>query len=283
MQPARDPVPRDAGGDAAGAAVAMMRLHGASGDLPPRPLALFAAERLWGEGFLAPGSGQETAENAVPLGLTANTRLLLLGSGLGGPARALAAAGSYVVGFEADPGLRALAAAFPATGLETRVEYAGWDPLDPAFPPRCAHHALAMEPLRGRSPEPLLVALAGGLKPRGQLVLTELVAGQAAPDAALAAWIAAEGRAPAIPGEAQLTRALGRVGFAVRSVEDISERHVKLVKRRSQAALRSLDQERPDAAVARALLAEGERWRLRLSLIEGGQLTLCRWHAVASL
>lgn len=269
--------------DKGSAPAALLQLHGATGTRPPCSPQVMAAERLWGDGFLSPGGDQETLEHAAALGLAGNARLLLLGSGLGGPARALAAAtGSFVLGYEADPGLRALAAAHATSGLETRVEYAAWDPQQPAFPARVAHHALAMEPLRGLAPEPLLVALAAGLKPRGHLVMAELVAGPKPPDTALAAWCAMEGRPVAIPGEAQLTRAMERLGFAVRAVEDVSERHVVRVRRRSHAALRSLDADRPDAVIARALLAEGERWRLRLSLIEGGQLTLCRWHAAAT-
>ncbi len=265
------------------ALAARLRLQATLGEAVARPPAVVAAERLWGEGFLAPGGRTEVLEHASTLGLSANTRLLLLRSGLGGPARALAlATGCTVLALEADPALRALAAAHPATGLEARVEHAGWDPTAPDLPARAAHHVLAMEPLRGLPPEPLLASLAGAVKPRGHLVLVELVAGTAAPDGAFEAWWTLEERGPLLPGEAQLTRAMGRLGFAVREVEDVSERHATLVTRRSQAALRSLDQERPDAAGARVLLTEAERWRLRLSLLEGGQVTLRRWHAVAT-
>ena len=135
------------------------------------------AEALWGEGFLLPGGGAEVLRLAAPLGLSAASSLLLIGAGSGGPPRRIAEQfGVWVTGYEANARLAALAnARSQGAGLGRRAQVEPWDPSAPKFPRRYFHHGLAIEALRGASPEPLLAAAAKALKPGGQLVLLETV------------------------------------------------------------------------------------------------------------
>ena len=99
------------------------------------------------------------------------------------------------------------------------------------FPLHYYHHGMALEPLRGVRPEPTLAALSLALKPGGQLVLVELVADLKldAADPMVAAWSRLDHRPPEpeVPSELTVTRVLGRLGFDVRIVEDISRRHMQ--------------------------------------------------------
>jgi SAM-dependent methyltransferase len=251
----------------------------------PWPAARIAmAEALWGEGFLLPGGPEEVMRLARPLGVSAAATLLMLGAGLGGPPVAIASKlGAWVSGFESDPALLVRARVRAArAGLGKRVAIEDWSPERPAFRAGYFHHALAIEPLRGAPPEPVLAAMAQAVKPTGQLVLTELVADASLDpiDRALLRWAALEGRGAALPSEFAITRGLGRLGFEVRVVEDVSARQASLAMSGWRAAIRALSDTRPSRADAAVLVREAEAWLLRLRLIRTGGMRLMRWHAI---
>jgi hypothetical protein len=249
---------------------------------PPARIAV--VESLWGEGFLFPGGEEETLRLVKPLGLSPAATLLLLGAGPGGPARAIASKlGVWVSGFETDPDLAALAMErCTRAKLGRRAQTEMWYPSSPFFRTGYYHHALGLEPLRGAAPEPVLSAVAQALKPPGQFVLLEAVAGpDAGPgDPHLAAWARLERRPAELPTEITVTRTLGRLGFDVRVTEDASARHASHVLRGWQGAVRRMAEGRPSPEQAAILVAEAELWLLRLRLIRTGRLRLIRWHAI---
>lgn len=242
------------------------------------------AEGLWGQGFLLPGGESEILRCVRQLGVSGSGSLLLIGAGPGGPACAIARElGIWVSGFEADPILTAFATERALqSGLGKRVQIDGWDPADPAFRIGAYHHALALEPLRGARAEPVLAAIAEALKPTGHFVLQETVGNLPSqePDSDLAAWARLENRGPELPSEDSITRILGRLGFEVRRVEDVSERHTHLAVLGWRLALRGIGQKRPSPLHAALLVREAELWFRRLQLLQAGQLSLVRWHAV---
>ena len=255
------------------------------------PAPVWPAERLaitgalWGEGFQTPGGETEILRLAKPLGLSAASSLLLLGCEAGGPPCAITRKlGSWVNGFEADPALAAAATALVThANLTRRIKVEAWDPADPAFRPRFHHHGLALEPLRGAAPEPVLAAVSESLKPAGHLMLTELVADHAfdPAHAAVTAWSAIERRDPvALPSETAITRTLSRLGFDVRVVEDISDRHVQAALAGWRGAVRRMEDDRPPPAALMHHVREAELWLLRLRLFRRGWLRLMRWHAI---
>lgn len=251
---------------------------------PPQRLAI--AELLWGEGFIGPGGAEEVLRLARPLGGSSATSLLLLGGGSGGPPRALAdGMGMWVHAVEADPALAAAATARCAQGGSARrISVAGWMPDDPSFRPRAYHHAIAIEPLRGAAPVPILTALAEALRPGGHVMLTELVADLPLPidDRAASVWAQREGRTTLdVPGERDITRALGRLGFDVRVTEDLTARHVHLALLGWRVLVRTLARDRPSAAHAAWIVHEAELWMHRIALLRAGRLRLLRWHAIA--
>ncbi len=226
------------------------------------------AEALWGEGFLWPGGADEIRRLTAPFGLTAAHSLLLVGAGTGGPARLLAAdLGAWVSGFEADSDLVALANVRLQRGvtpLSKRATMALWLPDAPAFTARGFHHALAIDAFGGPDPEGALAAIAGAVKPGGQVMIVQSVAGGAG---------GAEARRIAV--------GLKRAGCDVRVVEDETARHASQVLQGWKQLVRSLRGSRLTPVEAAALVAEAERWLLRLHRIREGRLHLLRWGAIA--
>jgi hypothetical protein len=246
-----------------------------------------AVEALWGSGFTAPGGAPETLRLASPLGLSQNVTLLLVGGGLGGPAEAIAASyGAWVDSVEADPELAAIAEQRRAShAAARRMTVATWDRDRPAFRHRSAHHAMALESLRGARLEPLLDGLAAALRPHGQIVMTELIAESPAPDndREFAAWCRLENRGPDMPSLNAVTSALTSRHFDVRVVEDVSDRHVSATLAGWRSAVKAMAAgPRPEPVEAGILVTEAELWLLRIRLMRRLGLRLLRWHAVGT-
>jgi hypothetical protein len=242
------------------------------------------AEALWGEGFLCPGGAAETLRLAKPMGLSAASSLLLVGAGSGGSTRSIATSlGVWVSGFEANHRLAALASERSVrAGLGRRAQVETWDPLAPKFPLHYYHHGMALEPLRGARPEPTLAAVSLALKRGGQLVLVELVADLKldAADPMVAAWTRLDHRTPDVPSELTITRVLGRLGFDVRIVEDISRRHMQQSVAGWLTAVQAMEDTRPTLHELALVVKEAELWLERYRLLRAGRLRLVRWHAI---
>lgn len=243
---------------------------------------LAVSDALWGGGYMSPGGEAEVLRLAKPLGLSEACSVLLLGCGTGGAACCLAEDfGAWVSGFESDPALvEAATRRCAAAGLAKRARIAPWDPAAPRFAARYYHHALALEPLRHASVDSVLPALAGALRPGGNLVLTDVVGGDATMDGtALAAWLRAEHRGMPPPASA-VTRTLTDLGFDVRVAEDITQRHVELMARGWSDLVRGIGPARPTPARAAHLVAEAEIWLQRARVMRAGRVRLMRWHAI---
>jgi SAM-dependent methyltransferase len=245
---------------------------------------LDVADALWGKGFQFPGGAAETLHLAKPLGLSSASSLILVGAGSGGPPCAIAdKLGVWVTGFESDPAL-AFAAAEHSTrvGLGKRAQIVRWDPSHPDFQHNQFHHGIALEPLRDAQPEATLAALAQALKPGGQLVLMETVADTPLDlkDPIAAGWARLERCRPDLPSEIGITRIMGRLGFDVRIVEDVSQRHMRQALVGWRRVVRAMEHAPPSPRDAAQLVREAELWLLRMRLLRTRMLRLVRWHAI---
>ena len=258
-----------------------------SGGGTPWPAARLAlVDQLWGRGFIFPGGEAETLRLTRPLGTSAATSLLLVGVGSGGPASAVTRnLGAWVTGMDNDPSLLAAARGLISRSqLSRKVSIKAWDPAGPDFGIKSHHHCLALEPLHGERPEPILAALTQGLKPGGHLVMTELTAETplSMADPTVRRWASLERRDPAsMMSGVAITRMLGRVGLDIRIAEDISDRHVGDAILGWRVMLRELQDQKPGRQQAALLIAEAELWLLRRRLIKEGRLKMMRWHAIS--
>lgn len=250
---------------------------------PPSRLAVTNA--LWGEGFQFPGGELETLRLARPLGLSAASSLLLVGAGSGGPPCSVANhMGVWVTGYETDATLAALASERSIrSGLGRRATIESWDPDAPDFGHSYFHHGMAFEPLGDANPESVLTAIVAGLKPGGQLTLIQTVADIPLDpqDPVVEGWARLEfRRSISPPTPAAVTRMLGRLGFDVRIVEDISSRHMQQALFGWRRVVGDLEQVKLTARQAGPLVTEAERWLLQLRLFQAGKLRRVRWHAI---
>jgi cyclopropane fatty-acyl-phospholipid synthase-like methyltransferase len=245
---------------------------------------LAIVDALWGEGFTFPDGEQETLRLAMPLTLTKETSLLLLGAGAGGPPCCIATQlGAWVTAFEADADLAAVATERSTrAGLGRRAEIKTWLPAEPNFSRRSFHHALALEALPAEAPGPVLNAIFRALQPGGQLMMVNLVADHPLDptDEAVAAWSRLARRAPIVPSQRSITGALARLGFDVRITEDISLRHMQQALHGWHTLIRDMRVQRPAPAMAMLVVQEAELWLRRLSLMRAHQIRLVRWHAI---
>ncbi len=250
---------------------------------------LRVAEHLWGKGYVTAGGGREAKHLATPIGLSSAATVLLLGAGAGGIADLLVREfGAWVAGYEADPQLLAAAAEhvrLAGAAVAKRATMASLDPLAPSFQAGFCHHAVVLDAIRAAPIEPLLGAVSLALKPHGQIVMAEFVA--TAPldpaDPAIATWCRLEGRAPGLHSEPGVTRALARLGFDVRVVEDISARHMQLALLGWKDLVRGMGGAKPAPAEATAIVHEAELWTRRIRLMHGGVIRLVRWHALGAI
>lgn len=259
---------------------------GVVGVWPPSRLAL--ANRLWGSGFILPGGEIEILRLVRPLGAAPANSLLIVGAGSGGPAVAVTRNfGAWVTALDHDPSLVAAARGFTSKAqLTTKIRIEAWAPSDPVFAPKSHHHCLALEPLNGAQPEPILDGLARALRHGGQLVMTELTADTPlnVNDPTVARWAALERRDPfTLVSGLAITRMLARVGLDVRVAEDVSARHLEQAMLGWRVLLRDLEGARPPRQEAAQMVAEAELWLLRRRLMRDGRLRMMRWHAMSRL
>jgi hypothetical protein len=253
------------------------------------PSRLLVAERLWGKGYVTAGGGREAKHLATPIGLSSAATVLLLGAGAGGIAELLVRDfGAWVVGYEADPQLLAAAidhVRLAGAAVAKRATIDPLDPLAPSFRANFCHHAVVLDAIRAAPMEPLLGAVSLALKPHGQIVMAEFVATTALDpaDPAIAAWCRLEGRSAGLHSEPGITRALARLGFDVRVVEDISARHMQLALRGWKGMVHGMGGVRPFPAEAAALVHEAELWTRRIRLMHDGVIRLVRWHALGAV
>ena len=89
-----------------------------------------------------------------------------------------------------------------------------------------------------------------------------------------------EHRPLTLPTEATITRLMGRIGFEVRMVEDLSRRHMQLAVLGWKAALKQMREQKPSPGEAEHLVAAAEHWLSRVKLMREKKIRLLRWHAI---
>lgn len=250
----------------------------------PRPAAppIIWGARLWGPGFELPGGADEIRRLAALLPLSSDHRLLLGGRGMTGAATVISGERRCPISVLVTPEQA------PQTNLgeittaqRERVTLERWSADQPAFARR-HHHALLVEAGHlGALPAPLIAATAAGLYQQAEIVMVELVQGSRQPERGLRdRWLFLEGR-PAPRPEAEYAAAFAKAGFRVNVTEDMAERHALAARRAWAQVVESVvaSRPRPPKADLARMVAEIEKWLLRLRLLEDGAIRMLRWHA----
>jgi ubiquinone/menaquinone biosynthesis C-methylase UbiE len=259
------------------------RVDGA--DQPPLDK-LVLAQWLWGAGFHIPGGEEHVLELVKPFALNPAMSMLDVAAGLGGPARAFSNTFKiYLTAYERDPAVAKLGAEMSTLqGMSKHAPVTHFDPE--TFELRPA----ALDCILGRQAtytladkERFLTMLAHGLKPRGQLMLTEFVVDtQAADKPEFKAW---ERRQPAPPPQlwtlAQYTLCLTKLGFDIRITEETTARYRSLILQGWAQLLHHADLRGMPRKHVAAIINEAESWMYTIAALDSGALKLFRLYALA--
>ena len=156
---------------------------------------LDVAEKLWGEGFVSPGSEDYLPTLVKPLGLNPAMSVLDLGAGLGGTTRLMAKQfGAWVTGLESSPLLvKAGMERSYKLGLVRQAPIQAYDPEAFRYPKRVDAVFAKEAFFTVIDKAGLLDNLVVVLKPRGQVLFTDYVTDPGGLESpALASWAARE-------------------------------------------------------------------------------------------
>jgi len=165
-----------------------------------------------------------TDELAALAGITADLHVLDVGSGIGGPARHLAALhGCRVTGIDLTAEfVRAATALSRRVGLADRVSFVAGDALDLPFPAASFDVAWTQHAAMNIADRPRLYAeMHRVLRPGGRLALQDVLAGAGGPSHFPVPW-ARRPEDSFLVDEAMQRRLLVEAGFAVREWRDVT-------------------------------------------------------------
>lgn len=234
-------------------------------------------ERMFGEGFMAPGGSGLIKDLVQPLGLDSSMTVLDIGSGLGGGTRAIhAATGAWVTGYESSPlYVEAAMEISKMEGLDRKAPVHAFDPEHLELKPNGTNAIFSKDALfTVKNKEALIEALYAGLKVDGQLLITDYLAKTGdASGAAVDEWVAGEPVKPHMWSIDQFRAQLTDLGFEIRVSEDVSDATRALITRSWAMAGEVLgDKSNLAGGLGPAMLAEAELWLRRMRVLESGQV-----------
>lgn len=248
-------------------------------ETPPMRIAQLA----WGEGCTKPGGTEYLMDLLKPLALDSAKRVLEFGAGLGAGARAIhRTSGAQVAGYEVDAGMAKAGRQLCALArLDKAVNIVRYDPRQFTLDASSCDCVISTETLYEiERKEELLARLELGLKPRGQLIMTDLVLGPEASADNDRLKALAPGSATFWPAD-RYSRYLRERNFDLRASEDITAAYRKLIvdgcKRFTDGG--------PDyvanaKAYPEALFAFLEVWASRVAAFDSGLLKVMRFSAI---
>ncbi len=240
---------------------------------------------LWGAGFIIPGDAEYVLTLVKPFAANPAMSMLDVAAGLGGPARAVAEKfGTYITGLERDAELarRGMEMSI-AAGMQKRAPIVAYDPEN--FELR-AH---GFDCILGRGAtasvtdkERFIRVLALGLKPRGQLLLTEYLVDPAAGNRPeLAAWAALQPQRQSLWTLRQYTDCFTSLGFDIRITEDVGAGVKAQIVLGWDNLLQKVDLKALPRAHRLAVVDEAEHWVRTIAALDSGALKAYRFYALA--
>ncbi len=240
---------------------------------------------LWGPGFIVPGTAEYVLGLVKPFAANPAMSILDIAAGLGGPARIIADAfDTYITGLERDPETAVRGMAMSVTAGKQKHA-----PIGAMNPETLELKAGAYDCIFGRGgtyavqdKERFLRVLIMGLKPRGQLLLTDYLIDPAlAERPELAAWQALEPFPPALWNVQQYTDCLKSLGFDIRITEDITTQYKAQIVLGWDNLLQTIDIRKLPRAHQLTVLDEAERWVKTIIALDSGALKVYRFYALA--
>ncbi|HYD99570.1 MAG TPA: class I SAM-dependent methyltransferase [Alphaproteobacteria bacterium] len=275
------------GGGGAVQAHGQQEAGGGATAAPKKPLwsagRIEVVERIWGKGFSTPGGDEHIPYLIKPFGLTSAMSVLDLAAGLGGAARFMAkTSGAWVTGFEGDRLLAKAAQERSLTaGLEKKATVSPYDPENFELKQRFDCVFAKEGFFAVASKDRLLDVIHGALKPRGQLCFTDYVLADSANPShpGLTQWAEHEPAPPHPWSVRDYVRGLEGRGFDLRTSEDITDQHRKMVLDAWAGFAEVLRDHKPSKGTLLELVSEAELWARRVIALQSG-LRVYRFYAL---
>ena len=242
------------------------------------------AQAIWGKGFITPGGPEYVEYMVKPLGLNNESVVLDIGAALGGPARLMAKEfSSWITGMESDAGL-----AQQGMDMSTQAGLAKKAPIEHFEAGKLQigeskyHCIFSKEALfRIQNKDELMPRLQKGLKPRGQVLLSDFVLSESgASNAAVEAWAEVHSPMPEFWTKADYVDRLKSLNMDVRVDEDITDRLRSEILRGCALFVESAEKAELTQMDKLALTSELEYWARCIAAIESGALRVCRIHCI---
>lgn len=247
------------------------------------------AQYIWGEGYCGPGGPDHVVSLSKLLSLSPEMSALIIGAGLGGPARVLAMEfGVWITGAEQSPELAAAGMELSTmAGLAKKAPIVHYDPAAAEPFDRNFDRVLSKDGLFTVADKGHLIAcIAKKLKAQGLFLLTDyfLRDEAAAESHEYRTWRDGEPVTPyPITGDAMVALLTGN-GLTVRVNEDISQHYAAMIAQAWADAGKVASALKTKGEQGRqqmdTLVREAELWSRRAALLTSGELQLRRILAV---
>ncbi len=239
---------------------------------------------IWGEGYCGPGGSEHIITMSKLLTLSPELSMLVIGAGLGGPARTLSEHfGVWITAYEESEALvNAGNELSTMAGMAKKVPIVQYDPeetkefdrnFDRAFAKECLFHI--------KNKLQILSAINNNLKPEGLVLATEYTVNDEAfvGTAGYKKWKECEPGTIHPVTKDEFAGLIAESGLQVRVNEDVSEQYIKLIANAWSGAdevIARLTQEEDGKTLTKTLLREAEFWNCRSELLKAGDISVRR-------
>lgn len=256
--------------------------------LPWDKVRMEMTQLIWGDGYCGPG-GKEHIERMCKL-LTMNSEMsaIIIGAGLGGPARVLAEEfGVWITGYElsgdlAERGMQmSTDAGLASKAIVHPIDPTQEEPFDRQFDRAFSKEALYCFPDKKK----ILQDTFDALKDSALFLITDYTLKDLSslenPD--VRKWLKQEPIQPYPVTAGNMKKYLENVGFSIRVNEDISREYVDLIEhswaKATTVAQHLSEKGEEGALVIKSLMEEAEHWALRARLLKEGHIHVWRFLA----
>tara|TARA_B100001939_G_scaffold336752_1_gene340232 strand:+ start:16591 stop:17565 length:975 start_codon:yes stop_codon:yes gene_type:complete len=251
-------------------------------------LRIEVSQLIWGDGYCGPGGPENVVAMSKLLALSPKHSAMVIGAGLGGPARVLAQEfGVWINGYESSAKLAAAGMEMSKkAGLEKKAPIYHQDLENIEAFERNFDRALAKEALfTVRRKNNLLKVVHTHLKDDSLFLITDYVIRDMDslqhPD--VQQWLSQEPHDPHPVTSDMMVQSLEKAGFRIRVNEDITEHYLDMIAEAWATAdqvVKLLSRQGPEASDSlNAIMREAQFWNRRTKIMRSGELKVCRYLA----
>mgnify|MGYP001445759368 CR=1 FL=1 len=246
------------------------------------------AQLIWGDGYCGPGGPDHIIAMSKLLAMSPKMSAVVIGAGLGGPARALAQEfGVWITGYEAAEPLAIKGMELSTmAGLQKKAPITHFDPASSETFERTFDRAFSKEAsFTVEDKAGLYKNVEHNLKKDGLFLISDYVLSDDSliDNGDVKDWIAQEPLKPHPCSHQTMEQDLKDAGFVIRVNEDITDMYMNMISQAWAGAdkvIAKLAEDGPDSRnVIDTLLREAEFWTRRTRLMEQGHLKVWRFLA----